>query len=88
MELHFVEKTADSILFSIKNPDMTIITPLLNRLMQRDDVVDVQFTDKHPDLEEPRLMVVVEKGDPILAIRETAISISKDFADARASINL
>lgn len=88
MELHLVEKTADSILISIKNPDMTIITPLLNRLMQRDDVVDVQFTDKHPDLEEPRLMVVVEKGDPTLAISETAVSISQDFADARASLNL
>ncbi|MGE4275046.1 MAG: RpoL/Rpb11 RNA polymerase subunit family protein [Candidatus Methanomethylophilaceae archaeon] len=88
MDLHLIEKTSDSILISIKDPDMTIITPLLNRLMQRDDVLDVQFTDKHPELEEPRLMVLVDKGDPTQAIRDTALSISKDFADARASISL
>ncbi len=88
MELHLIEKTADSILISIKEADMTVITPLLNRLMQREDVLDVQFTDKHPELEEPRLMVLVDKGDPAEAIRQTARSISQDYADARASIDL
>lgn len=87
MELHLIEKTEDSILISIKEADMTVITPLLNRLMQRDDVLDVQFTDRHPDLEDPRLLVIVDSGDAGEAIRETARSISQDFADARISID-
>lgn len=53
MELQLVNITEDTINISVKDPDMTLINPVLSRLLDDEDVLDAEFTDVHPELEAP-----------------------------------
>jgi DNA-directed RNA polymerase subunit L len=55
---------------------MTLITPLLNKLSDDSNVSLVRFVDKHPELEEPILIVSTRKGAPVDAIKKAASAIS------------
>ncbi|MCL2786211.1 MAG: hypothetical protein FWD81_03185 [Methanomassiliicoccaceae archaeon] len=81
MELNLVERTKDSVTIRIKDADMTLIQPLLNKLSGDDDVSIVRFVDKHPELEDPVLMVSTKKGAPQDAIKRAAAAISEYYSN-------
>jgi len=76
MELHLVERTDDSVTIRITDANMTLITPLLNKLSDDSNVSLVRFVDKHPELEDPILIVSTKKGTPVDAIKKAASAIS------------
>ena len=80
MELTLVEKTKDSVKIRIKDADMTLITPLLNKLSDDPDISTVRYVDKHPELEYPVLLVSAERGKPEEAIKKAADSISEYYS--------
>ncbi|MDR2866703.1 MAG: DNA-directed RNA polymerase subunit L [Methanomassiliicoccaceae archaeon] len=80
MELNLVEKTKDSITIRIRDANMTLITPLLNKLSDDSNVSIVRYVDKHPELEEPVLYVSTKKGTPEEAIKKAANAISEYFS--------
>lgn len=80
MELNLVEKTKDSVTIRIKDANMTLITPLLNKLSEDADVSIVRFVDKHPELEDPILTVTTKKGSPEDAIKKAAGAISEYYS--------
>ena len=84
MELHLVEKTSDSITIKIKDTDTTLITPLLDRLNADKNVKIVRYVDKHPELEQPVLIVQTIKGKPEDAIKKAATSIAEYFSTVKA----
>lgn len=84
MELHLVEKTSDSITIKIKDTDTTLITPLLDRLNADKNVKIVRYVDKHPELEQPVLIVQTIKGKPEDAIKKAAASIAEYFSTVKA----
>ncbi|MCL2608035.1 MAG: DNA-directed RNA polymerase subunit L [Methanomassiliicoccaceae archaeon] len=81
MEFSSVEKTKDSVKIRIKDANMTLITPLLNKLSEDENVTNVRYVEKHPELEDPVLMVSVKKGKPEEAIKRAAERISEYFSD-------
>jgi DNA-directed RNA polymerase subunit L len=80
MELNLVERTKDSVTIRIKDVDMTLIQPLLNKLSVDPDVSIVRFVDKHPELEDPILTVTTKKGAPQDAIKKAAHAISDYYS--------
>lgn len=79
MEFHLAEKTDNGITVRIKDADMTLIAPLLDRLSENGDV-DVRYVEKHPDLEEPALIVRSSKVPPEKAVADAAASLADYFA--------
>ena len=80
MELNLVERTKDSVEIRIKDANMTLITPLLNKLSDDADVAIVRFVDKHPELEDPILIISTKKGTPDEAIKRAATGISEYYS--------
>jgi DNA-directed RNA polymerase subunit L len=85
MELNLVEKTKDSVTIRIKDANMTLITPLLNKLSDDADVSIVRYVDHHPELEEPILMVSTKKGTPEEAVKRAANAISEYYSSINIS---
>ena len=85
MELTLVEKTDGSVKIRIKDANMTLITPLLNKLSEDPDVSTVRYLDKHPDLEYPVLSVSTKKGAPEEAIKKAAGMISEYYSSVGIS---
>ena len=85
MELTLVEKTNDSVKIRIKDANMTLITPLLNKLSEDPDVSIVRYLDKHPELEEPILSVTTKKGKPEEAIKKAASMTSEYYSSVNIS---
>jgi len=83
MELHLVEKTEDSVTIRIADANMTLITPILNKLSDDANVSLVRYVDMHPELEEPILIVSTKKGTPGDAIKKAASAISDYYAKLR-----
>ena len=80
MEFHLFERTKDSITVCIANADTTLMTPVLNKLSDDPNVSVVRFVDKHPELEDPILMVSVNKGTPEEAIKRAVHKISEYYS--------
>ncbi len=87
MELQLIEKTATTIKVGVKDPDMTIISPVLDRLLQDDKVMDVEFTDVHPELEIPEIMLTVSEGDPLDAFKRSTDALVTDFRSVREGLS-
>ncbi|MDI3483057.1 MAG: hypothetical protein PWQ88_928 [Candidatus Methanomethylophilaceae archaeon] len=87
MELQLVNITEDTINISVKDPDMTLINPVLSRLLDDEDVLDAEFTDVHPELEAPTIMVKVNSGKPKEAFERVLSALTADFHEALESLN-
>ena len=85
MELNLVEKTKDSVTIRIKDANMTLITPLLNKLSEDANVSIVRFVDHHPELEDPLLIISTKKGTPEEAIKKAAGAISEYYSKLNVS---
>ncbi len=86
MELLLIEKSANAIKVGVKDPDMTVITPVLGRILKDDKVLDVEFTDVHPELEVPVIMLTVSDGDPLEAFKRSTEALVKDFHSVREGL--
>jgi DNA-directed RNA polymerase subunit L len=80
MEIHIAEKTADSITVRIREPNMTLITPILKKLSDDDNVSLLRYVEKHPELEDAAIIVKTRKGDPEDALKSAAKAISEYFS--------
>ncbi len=87
MELHLIDKTADTVYVGVKDPDMTVINPILGRILCDGAVLDAEFTDVHPELEDPVIMIKVSDGDPEAAFKRATESLVEDFRAARETIS-
>ena len=62
MEIELLEKEKDSIKVRIKGADMTLITPLVQGLLEDKDVAEVKYTIGHAQMEDPTLYIRVKTG--------------------------
>jgi DNA-directed RNA polymerase subunit L len=85
MEIALLEKDKDSIKVSIKGADMTLITPLVQGLLEDKDVAEVKYTIGHTQMEDPTLYVRVKTGKPQAALKKTAKALTNEFKEARES---
>ncbi|MCG7843867.1 MAG: hypothetical protein MIO90_00360 [Methanomassiliicoccales archaeon] len=86
MEITLLDKDKDSIKVSIKGADMTLITPLVQGLLEDKDVAEVKYTIGHSQLEEPTLYIRVKTGKPQSALKKTAKALTNEFKDAKESL--
>lgn len=80
MELFLVEKSDDMISVRIKDADMTLIAPMLEKLSESKDVTSARYVERHPDLDEPVLTVNVSAGKPEDAIVKAAGDMQDYFS--------
>jgi DNA-directed RNA polymerase subunit L len=80
MEIHLVEKTEKTIKISFKEPDSTLIMPILDELDKNKDVKIVRYVDSHPELVEPMLIVEMREGSPVDAVKGAAMAVSQFFS--------
>ncbi len=83
MEFKLLEKKKDSIKVEIKEPDETLINPLIHELLQDKNVVDARFTTSHPQLNTAVLTVEVKEGKPQAALKKAAKALANQFLEAR-----
>jgi DNA-directed RNA polymerase subunit L len=80
MQTYLIEKTATSIKVGFKDPNQTLITPLIKTLNQDPDVKLVRYIDQHPELIDRALYVEVAKGDPAKVVAKAADAVSKYYS--------
>lgn len=85
MEIHIADKTKDTITVRIKDPNMTLITPILKKLSDDDNVTLLRYVEKHPELEDAAIIVRTAKGAPEEALAKAADGISEYFAGMKIS---
>ncbi len=83
MEFKLLEKKKDSIKVEIKDPDETLMNPLIHELLQDKNVVDARFTTSHPQLRKAVLTVEVKEGKPQAALKKAAKALANQFLEAR-----
>jgi DNA-directed RNA polymerase subunit L len=86
MEIALLDKDKDSIKVSIKGADMTLITPLVQGLLEDKDVAEVKYTIGHSQLEQPTLFIRVKTGKPQSALKKTAKALTNEFKEAKESL--
>ena len=86
MEIALLDKDKDSIKVSIKGADMTLITPLVQGLLEDKDVAEVKYTIGHSQLEQPTLFIRVKTGKPQSALKKTAKALTNEFKEAKTSL--
>ena len=86
MEIELLEKEKDSIKVRIKGADMTLITPLVQGLLEDKDVAEVKYTIGHTQMEDPTLYIRVSTGKPQSALKKTAKSLANEFKEAREAL--
>lgn len=80
MQTYVVEKTDDSVTLAFKNANLTLITPLMDKLYDDDNVELVRYIDKHPELEDRRLYVKVKSGNPIDAVKKASDAVAEYYS--------
>ena len=80
MQPYLIEKTKTSIKVGFKDPNQTLITPLIKALNEDLDVKLVRYIDQHPELIDRALYVEVSKGDPAEIVAKAAESVSKYYS--------
>ena len=80
MQPYLIEKTKTSIKVGFKDPNQTLITPLIKALNEDPDVKLVRYIDQHPELIDRALYVEVSKGDPAEIVAKAAESVSKYYS--------
>ena len=83
MEFKLLEKKKDSMKVEIKDPDETLITPLLHELLQDKNVLDAKFTTGHPQLGKAVLTIEVKEGKPQAALKKAAKALANQYLEAR-----
>jgi len=86
MELELVEKEKNSIKIKFIEPDLTLINPLINELLEDEVVVDVDYWAGHPELDNPTLFVKVEKGKPQTALKRASKNLSNQYKEVREKL--
>jgi DNA-directed RNA polymerase subunit L len=86
MEIALLDKDKDSIKVSIKGADMTLITPLVQGLLEDKDVAEVKYTIGHSQLEQRTLFIRVKTGKPQSALKKTAKALTNEFKEAKESL--
>ncbi len=79
-EMYVAERTADSVTIAFKNPNMTMIPPIMKKLEEDDNVVLVRYIDTHPDLDDRRIQVKVRDGDPMDAVAKACDGLVEEFS--------
>lgn len=74
MQLKCVEKSNDSIKIEIKDADTTIIMPIIERLNDMKDVKYARYIDTHPELDVPKLQVVMNDGKDVMTAMNKVIA--------------
>lgn len=83
MDLYLVEKTDDSITIGFKKADMAMITPLLEKLGNDDNVVIARMVEEHPELIDRKLFVQTKSGNPADAITKALAEVSDYFGNVK-----
>ena len=80
METYLVEKTDDTVTIGFKEANLTLITPLMKKLDEDEAVDIVRYIDTHPELDDRKLYVKVNSGDPLEAIARDSRDMSEYFS--------
>jgi DNA-directed RNA polymerase subunit L len=83
MEIELLEKEKDSIKIRIKDADQTLISPLVQELLEDKDVEDVKFTAGSTNLNYPTLFVRVKTGKPQTALKRASKALANEAKEAR-----
>ncbi len=87
MKMKLIEKGKDFMELEISEPDETLIQPFIHQLLKMEEVEEVKYHRKHPQIDLPRIYVRVNKGKPQNALKKAAKALSKQYRDALEGLN-
>ncbi|MCI0496673.1 MAG: DNA-directed RNA polymerase subunit L [Thermoplasmata archaeon] len=82
MEVRLIAKDKDSMEIEVPGEDATLLSPLLNALLEDDKVTFATFKKNHPLVGSNRVIIRVSEGKPQTALKRAAKKVEKDFEDA------
>ena len=85
MDLYTVEKTDDSITIGIKDANNSVLTPLIDCLNRDPSVKLVRYIETHPELDDHKLLVVVNEGSPQEALIRATDEMRTYFSNSSVS---
>jgi len=79
LELNLVSKDKKSILIELTDVKETIVHPLIERLLNDNDVLLASYKTGHPQLDKPRLTVKTQRVNPETAVKKAADSLAEEI---------
>jgi len=84
MQLKVIEEADKKLILEFPGETVTLTNILKDELWNDSSVSEAAQMKEHPYLEEPRLFVKTERGDPITALEKAAVRIqdkAKEFKE-------
>jgi DNA-directed RNA polymerase subunit L len=71
-------KTAELVM---ENVPETLVFPLLDKLLEDVEIADARYFAAHPELDKPKIVVRVSKGNPKAAVKRAAKALAADYRE-------
>jgi DNA-directed RNA polymerase subunit L len=78
-KLRVVSKDKNSITLEMLNYDNTLLRPLIEELLNDDQVEESRYYIKHPVIDNPQIFVRVKTGKPQAAVKRAIRKLSKRY---------
>ncbi|MFG1519684.1 MAG: DNA-directed RNA polymerase subunit L [Thermoplasmataceae archaeon] len=78
-KLRVVSKDKNSITLEMLNYDNTLLRPLIEELLNDDQVEESRYFIKHPVIDNPQIFVRVKTGKPQAAVKRAIRKLSKRY---------
>ncbi|MGC8609677.1 MAG: DNA-directed RNA polymerase subunit L [Thermoplasmata archaeon] len=85
-QLRVVSKEKDSITVEMLNYDNTLLRPLVEEILNDEQVIDSRYYIKHPVIDNPVIYVKVKSGKPQAAIKRSVRRLGKVYEDLSADL--
>ena len=88
MECSFkvVDKGKDSITLEMLNYDNTLLRPLIDEILQDEQVKEARYFIKHPKIDNPKIFIKVKSGKPQAALKRSIKKLGKLYETIEADL--
>ena len=86
MEVNVLKKEDDSLLLEIRGETFTLTNTIVEFLWKNQNVLEAADFQEHPLLEEPKIWLKVERGNPVTALKKATQEALKEVEKLESEI--
>ena len=86
MEIKIIKDRAKELELEIIGEDSTILNPIKEKLLERENVVYAEYSIEHPILSNPKLYIKTKNANPKDELKAVLKELQKEFKSFREQI--
>ena len=87
MKLTVLKKDKDSVIIEVKGESKTFVNLLKDELWEDKNILEASAIKEHPYMGEPKLLVKVKTGNPMIAIKKAVKHLDVKTKEIRDEFN-